>query len=103
MFHITELTDHSLLSFLPLLLIHRGQSSTDNIGDLGHEALVDPKEVVGVIASETNQLENMVNGFGCHAGEEPELNVPKIGLQNTNDNPKCIKDFKSIALVFGLL
>lgn len=81
MFNITEFTDHGLLSFFSLPLIHGSRSSADDVGDLGYETLVDPKEVIGVIAPKTDQLENVVNGFGCNAGEEPEFNVPKIGLQ----------------------
>lgn len=87
MLNLTELTDHRLLSFSSLLLVHGSQSSTGHVSHLGNEALLNPKEVVGVIASETNQLVDVLNGFGGDARVEPEFDVSIIGLQtHTNQN-----------------
>lgn len=43
-----------------------------------------PKEVISVIAAETNQLENVINSFGSNGGEETEFDVSIVGLQPQN-------------------
>lgn len=39
-----------------------------------------PKEVVGVIATETNELENVVNGDGCDIWVEPKFDIAILCL-----------------------
>lgn len=50
-----------------------------------------PKEVIGVVASKTNKLENVINRLGCNTRVEPEFNVPILGLQS-NKKKKKIAD-----------
>lgn len=105
MFHITEFTKNSFVSFPPLHFIHRSSSSTRNISHLSNKPFIylpqadrlshlsqstqyrhllkmstNPEEMIGVIASQPNKLVNVFNCLWCDGWIETKLNVPIICL-----------------------
>lgn len=48
--------------------------------------IIYPEEVIGVITPETNELKNVVNGYGCDIWVEPEFDIAII----------CLRKFKNM-------
>lgn len=47
-----------------------------------------PKEMIGVIASKSHKLKNVVNSFRCNCWIETKFNIPIIRLQWRTQEPK---------------
>lgn len=104
MFDIAKLSNNFFLSFHSLLFIHGSCSSTNNICHLCNKALINlhpayifvtrnwifqllnlglsdyPKEVIGVITSQTNKFEDVVDGLGGHSRIETKFNISVVCL-----------------------